>query len=501
MNPMIKKLKQWIFSLQGKFILVAFLCILIFTTIGNLIVLSREEKLYRQDIIHQGKVLAESSRLMLTNVMVYNELGMMNNHDLVDFIDYFIVNLMERDQRVKYVMVLDEKEEVIAHNNISKYGKTYKDKSTEEALADLETKISYSKFQSDPILQITTPLNIDTKNWGVIQIGLSTLEVQESINALKKEINTITIIFSIISLIIVSIGAKVLAKPVTRLSKIMDGIQTHGDFEQQNIGLDERLDEIGKLQNSFSWMLKRLWEADQEQKKTMEVLSQTEKMVSIGRLAAGVAHEINNPLGGITLCFNNLVKNDVDHQMKHQLIVAINEGFSKIKRIVDQLLYFSRATVTHKKPVNLNALIEKLLVLFKYHINKYNIKVSIDLSQDLQEVLVDENKMAQVFTNIIMNALEAMKGAGTLKIATAAEESFCVVTIEDTGCGISPEIISNIFDPFFTTKETEQGTGLGLSVSRGIVEQHGGIIEVESQVGVKTSFRVKLPIENNLEAS
>jgi signal transduction histidine kinase len=497
MNAVIGKLQQWIFSLQGKFILVAFVCILIFTTIGNFIVLSREEKLYRQDIIHQGKILAEISRLMLTNVMVFNELGMMDNQDLVDYLDYFIMNLIERDLRVKYVAILDNTGKVLAHNNISEFGKTYRNSSIEECLYDLKTKISFDKLEHDTILKITTPLNIDTKNWGIIQVGLSTAEVQESINALKKNINMITTIFSILSLIIVSIGAKVLAKPVIRLTKTMDGIRTHGDFEQQNIMLDERLDEIGKLQNSFRWMLRRLWEADQERKKTWEVLSQTEKMVSIGRLAAGVAHEINNPLAGITLCFKNLVKNDVDQYRKQQLIDAVDEGFIKIKLIVDQLLDFSRARVADKKPANLNALIEKMLVLFKYNFDKDNITVIKDLSPALQESLVDENKMTQVFTNIIINAIEAMKGTGTLKIKTSVDGEFNVVEIEDTGGGIPPEILPNIFDPFFTTKEKEKGTGLGLSVSKGIVEQHGGIIEVEIQVGVSTTFRIKLPIEVN----
>jgi hypothetical protein len=113
---MIEKLRKWIFSLQGKFILVASMCILVFTTIGSFIILSREENLYRQDIINQGKVFAEISRLMLTNVMVYNDLGMMDRQDLIDYLDYFIMNLMERDRRVRYAMVLDNDGGILARN-------------------------------------------------------------------------------------------------------------------------------------------------------------------------------------------------------------------------------------------------------------------------------------------------------------------------------------------------------------------------------------------------
>ncbi|MEW6410191.1 MAG: ATP-binding protein [Nitrospirota bacterium] len=495
---MIEKLKKWVFSLQGKFIIVASVCILVFTIIGSVIILSREEDLYRQDIMNQGKVLAEISQLTLTNVMVYNELGMMDDQDLIDYLDYFIMNLMERDKRVRYVMILGNKGEILAHSDIYEYGKVRVDESTLRALTNLKTEIAYGGFQDDPILKITAPLNIETKHWGVLQIGLSIKEVQESLNSLKKEITFITVLFSMISLIIISIGAKVLSKPVIRLSRIMDGIKTHGDLEIAGAIRDplpkDRRDELGKLQRSFLWMLQRLRDADRERKKTVEVLTQTEKMVSIGRLASGVAHEINNPLSGITLCFKNLMEADVDNLTKEKLILAINDGLQKIKNIVEQLLDFSRMTVTEKIPVNLNNLINRLLVLLNYPASKKNIKVVNDLSDNIPEILIDENKMAQVFMNIMINALQSMDGDGSLTIRTRGENGFCVVSIEDTGGGIPPDIMPYIFDPFFTTKSVGEGTGLGLSVSKGIVEQHGGIIEVDSIVGAGTTFRIKLPI-------
>lgn len=496
---MIKKLRKWIFSLQGKFIIVAFLCIMTFTTIGTFLLLSREKKLYEQDLINQGKALAQISQLMLTNVMVYNELGMMDDQDLMDYLDYFIMNFMERDKRVRQMAVLCHEGQVVAHNDIAEFGKRYRDKSIREAITNYKTDICYGTFRGERILSITTPLNIDTKSWGVLRIELTTLEVQESINAFKKEIMTINMIFSMIALMIVSIGARVLAKPVKKLARIMDGIRTHGDFDQKALRFEKRRDELGKLQNSFLWMLKRLWKADKEHKETLEVLSKTEKMVSIGKLAAGVAHEINNPLGGVSLCFKNLIKEKNDETKRNQLIHAINEGFRKIKRIINQLLDFSRATVADKRPVDLNALLEQLLLLLRYNISTHNITIKKNLSNKMPDVLVDENKMAQVFMNVIMNAIQALDGGGDLIIKTRAEDGFCFVSIKDTGGGIPQEIISIIFDPFFTTKGTGDGTGLGLSVSKGIVEQHGGTIEVDSEVGIGTTFRIRLPIKGTTE--
>jgi signal transduction histidine kinase len=494
-KTIFQKIKVWIFSLQGKFILVASFCIFVFTLTGSFAIISREERLYRQDIINQGKAFAEISRLMLTNVMVYKELGMMDQQDVVDFLDYYIMNLMERDKRIKYVAVIDNSGNILAHSNIAEFGLFCQDKYTLNALSTLKTSITESSFKDNPVINISTPLNISTKNWGALRIGLSTKEVQESIANLKKEILRLVLSFSVISLAIISIGAKVLSRPVIRLSKIMDGIKTHGDLEQQFPKLEDRRDELGELQKSFLWMMQRLREAERERKKTAEVLGQTEKMVSIGRLAAGVAHEINNPLSGITLCFKNLMEADPDSQTKEKLVQAINDSLQKIKNIVEQLLDFSRMTVTEKAPVNLNNLINRLLVLLNYPASKKNIKVVNDLSDNIPDVMIDENKMSQVFMNIIINALQSMNGGGTLTIKTEVDNGFCVVSIKDTGGGIPSEIMPNIFDPFFTTKSVGEGTGLGLSVSKGIVEQHGGIIEAESAVGVGTIFKIKLPME------
>jgi signal transduction histidine kinase len=496
--PIIENLKKWTFSLQGKFILTASICILVFTTIGSYLVTSREERLFRQDIVNQARVLSEISRVMLTNVMIYNELGMMSNQDLIDYLDYFIVNLMERDRRIRYAAIVDGNCTIIAQSNIAEYGGGYgqecKDDDMVKAISNLEVSLTEGAFHNEPVINIATPLNISAKNWGGLRIGLSTKEVNEAISSLKKEICLLIAIFSAISLAIIRIGANVLARPVIRLSRIMDGIKTHGDIEQQPVEMKDRRDEIGDLQQSFLWMLQRLREADREHKKTVEVLAQTEKMVSIGRIASGIAHEINNPLGGITLCFKNLMEGNVDNQTREKLIEAVNDGLEKIKNIVEQLLDFSRMSVTEKTLVDINSFINRLLVLFNYPMSKKNIVIVNELADDIPPIYIDENKMSQVFMNLIINALQSMDGGGTLTINTGIEDGFCAISVEDTGAGIPPDVMPNIFEPFFTTKGVGEGTGLGLSVSKGIVEQHGGMIEVESAPGEGTVFTIRLPL-------
>jgi signal transduction histidine kinase len=498
---MFEKVKKWVFSLQGKFILVASLCILIFTTVGSFIILSREKNLYKQDIVNQGKVFAEISRVMLTNVMVYTELGIMDKQDMIDYLDYFIVNLMERDRRIKYVAVVDNDGHVVAHSNIAEYGygTPYKDAAMHKAIETLQPFITEEYFENKPVISIATPLNISTKRWGGLEIGLSTEEVQKAVGILKKEIVYITVISSVISLLIISVGAKVLAKPVTKLSHVMDGIKNHVDLEHVEAihelpVLQERRDELGRLQKSFLWMIQRLRDADREHKKTLELLGQTEKMAAIGRLASGVAHEINNPLGGITVCFKNLLKGGMDEADREEHIEVINESLGRIQDIVEQLLNFSKMTFTEKSPVNLNSLINRQLLLLNYYIAQKDIRVVKDLSYSLPHMLLDENKMEQVVMNIMINAIQAMDNGGVMTIRTGQDNAFCEIVVGDTGRGMPVDIMNNIFDPFFTTKGVGEGTGLGLSVSKGIVEQHGGVIEVDSAVNIGTKFRIRLPV-------
>jgi two-component system NtrC family sensor kinase len=219
-----------------------------------------------------------------------------------------------------------------------------------------------------------------------------------------------------------------------------------------------------------------------------------EKLAAVGQLSAGIAHEINNPLGGIRLCFNNLLTTDMDVETRKMHIDVINSGLSKIQDIIRQLLDFSKRSALSVSPVSINSLIENVLRLTDYLIAKKEIRVVKNLSQEIPEIMVDPNKMEQVFLNIILNAIQEMDGkSGMLTIETFSDNSFCKASFADTGSGISDKVLPYIFDPFFTTKAVGEGTGLGLSVSKSIVEQHRGEIVVEtSQRGTK--FTVILPI-------
>lgn len=255
-------------------------------------------------------------------------------------------------------------------------------------------------------------------------------------------------------------------------------------------------DEIGELCQTFNVMADSLDERDRKLREYMhERLSQSEKLASLGRLAAGVAHEINNPLTGV-LTYSHLLlkKAPPDGPDRDDLEVIVKES-TRCRQIVKELLDFARETRSERKPGNLNEVIRDTISLVENQVSFQKVEIRAHLDPDLPEVPIDANEMQQVFTNLALNAAEAMPSGGVITIETTldGDANFVRAEVSDTGTGIPEENLSKIFDPFFTTKEPGKGTGLGLAVTYGILQRHEGAIEVKSEVGKGTTFIIRLP--------
>jgi two-component system NtrC family sensor kinase len=211
-------------------------------------------------------------------------------------------------------------------------------------------------------------------------------------------------------------------------------------------------------------------------------------------MAAGIAHEINNPLTSILINSHLMAERLHEDEQCAENLKLIMDETTRCSTIVKGLLEFSRQTRPKKGPADINEVVGKTLALMRSQILLHRVNVDTDLDVTLPEIMIDVNKIAQVFTNIILNAIDAMRDGGTLSISTSMSpgRQFVEVGFADTGCGIPKEHLGKIFDPFYTTKGTK-GTGLGLAVSYGIVEQHGGEIRVHSEVRKGSIFTVQLP--------
>jgi two-component system NtrC family sensor kinase len=276
-------------------------------------------------------------------------------------------------------------------------------------------------------------------------------------------------------------------------------------------------DEIGQLAESFNHMLVRLKQARQEledygrtleekveqrsqQLKKIQVqLMQSEKLASLGRLASGVAHEINSPLTGI-LTFSHLLMRKLkdNPELQRELELIVKET-TRVSTIVRGLLDFARESKPQKRPSNINELILHTLSLVERQSVFQNVRIVKNLNPQVPLVLLDANQIQQVFMNILLNAVDAMPAGGTLTITSNPEDSFVQVRFADTGIGIPEKNLNRIFDPFFTTKADKKGTGLGLAVSYGIIDRHRGQIDVQSEEGKGTTFIIKLPLQASEE--
>ncbi|HEY8234741.1 MAG TPA: ATP-binding protein [Vicinamibacteria bacterium] len=224
-----------------------------------------------------------------------------------------------------------------------------------------------------------------------------------------------------------------------------------------------------------------------------EQLQHTEKMASVGLLAAGVAHEVNTPLAGIS-SYTQLLRGQLEESdPRQQVLEKIEKQSFRAAKIINGLLNFSRSSGTEFDRIDVNKVLADVLALVEHQLDGSRIRVRRELTQLLPSVRGNENRIQQVFFNLILNARDAMPSGGWLTLRTHADDETVVVEVSDTGHGIRREHIRRIYDPFFTTKGIGKGTGLGLSVSYGIVQEHGGAIFVESDPGQGTTFQVALP--------
>jgi two-component system NtrC family sensor kinase len=232
-----------------------------------------------------------------------------------------------------------------------------------------------------------------------------------------------------------------------------------------------------------------------------ERLLQSEKMASVGQLVSGVAHELNNPLTGVTGFAQLLLSRNLDQQTRRDVETIYGEA-QRAAKIVENLLSFARRRKAQKGLVNLNALLERVLELRSYDLRVKNIDLELDLDPRLPRTMADPDQIQQVFFNVITNAEHSIlsaRGQGKLRVRSRADKSYVRLTFADDGVGIPQENLRRVFDPFFTTKEGGQGTGLGLTISYGIIDEHGGRIRVESRPGKGAAFTVELPIVSGPE--
>jgi two-component system NtrC family sensor kinase len=344
-------------------------------------------------------------------------------------------------------------------------------------------------------------LDIRSARVGILYVGVREAKYADIRSNAVLVFVIITLVGMAAAIALGSFLGQIILKPIHRLIESSRRV-SEGDLAPP-IGPISR-SEIGILQRTFSEMLMALRErskrllADRERQ-----LLLSEKQASVGRLAAGIAHEINNPLTGV-LTFTHMLlrRTDMDEAARSDLTTIV-QSTERVRSIVKGLLDFSRQTQIEPEPTDVNRLIAETMALAANQALLKGVRFTFTPAERLPAKTLDRNQMQSVFLNVMINAIDATEKGGHVEVSTSlglsADEPGrrnIEVMVADTGCGIPDEILGRIFDPFFTTKEVGKGTGLGLSVSLGIVERHGGSIHVTSRPGQGSTFVVRLPLEN-----
>ena len=357
---------------------------------------------------------------------------------------------------------------------------------------------------------------------GVLDIVSPLDAIEQTIRSNTYEIVALSLGFVLLAAVLVGLLVqRVVYRPLTDLGEGAARL-AGGDLEQKIPVRSE--DELGQLAESFNSMTDALrksrveleeWghtleekveEATRELHMAQAEAARGEKLASVGLLAAGIAHELNNPLTGV-LTFSHLVRKQVpDGSPEAEDLDLVIQETKRCATIIRRLLDFAREKTPEKKFSDLNSLIEETVQLISQSAQVADIEIEMELDPDLPTAWVDEDLIRQVIMNVLVNAQHAIGTSGTIAVRTrlrtdrtgsdtgADPGPMAEIEISDTGCGIPEEDIQKIFDPFFTTKGVGKGTGLGLSVSHGTIEAHGGLIEVESKVGEGTRFSICLPL-------
>jgi signal transduction histidine kinase len=299
------------------------------------------------------------------------------------------------------------------------------------------------------------------------------------------------VVFLALGIVVAFYLSRMLVQPLVQMQHAMDKI-AHGDFTPlPEPGPGTSSEEFFALFRAFNRMIHEL-EVHQEQ------LVQSRKIAAVGTLTSGIAHELNNPINNIVLTAEYL-KEDFHDLSEEEVMGLIQDVLIQSERaseIVKGLLDFSRAEHPDFEALPIGAVIQDTLKLVRNQLTLSGINVEDDIPPDLPPVYGDRKSLQQVFLNLFINAIHAMLDGGSLQIRAypSADSHWLVIDVTDTGVGIDPAHLPRIFDPFYTTKQIGRGTGLGLSVTYGIVEKHDGHIEVKSRVGEGTTFTVMLPL-------
>lgn len=494
-------------SLFAKFTAGISFAIILFGTISLLVV--------KKSVLSSLEKEFEKRGYFITRTLAEQSLSYLLTDDAVK-LNMLINEVKAIDPTVFYAFIVNDKGEVLAHTFnhgipmgiISANLLSHKDSLNIVDIVDADDARLTIRDFAMPIV---------SAGFGTVRVGIEQNEIKRELRQILIRLwimigfffvfgvigalfffHTIAIPMKVLSLHAEGVEIKTIREGIDQIQKFSNSIT----FKLRKVG--QTKDEIDVLFESYIRMLDRLEHTHQILNKMQGALMQTEKMAAIGTLTAGVAHEINNPLGGMRLCLDRMKKKPGDLAQTKEYIEMMDDALHRVENVIHDMLTYSRKNYLELEEVTTCDIIRKTVALANYRIKKSEIEIKVDRTHCPYSIRVSASRIEQVFLNLIFNAIDAIqekieqwpehKGLIEIYIEDLPDKSH--VVFKDNGTGIDEKLLSKIFDPFFTTKKIGQGTGLGLPVSFQIVKDHGGEIRVQSIAGKGSIFTVVLPKYN-----
>ena len=408
------------------------------------------------------------------------------------------------DDKLLYVVFYDKYATTIAYNREiadqpAIYSSSRLQGDTRPDAVAAEAKSATLEGKARPVLEIEIPIAIrgSGDRWGSVKVGLSLADMRAEV----RRTQTVLVLMGLGGFLLGLAGATVLARRITRpIENLVEGTVriSRGDFSHR-IAIDSE-DEIGNLARRFNAMTDRLLDARERMEDAHRLLIQAEKLASIGRLAATIAHEIRNPLTSVKLNVQKIVEDGRFGEPESEHLAISQEGIAQIEKFIKELLNYTRVADLHKARFPVGLILDESAKVLADAFSEKRVALERRTAPGLPEIVVDGDKIRQIVLNVLRNALEASAPGGRVTMAAGRGDGEAagaiLIRIEDEGAGIPEKDWENVFEPFYTTKST--GIGLGLALSRRIAEQHHGAIRVVPKAGPGTAFEIIIPVEEPL---
>jgi len=412
--------------------------------------------------------------------------------------DIFQLGTLAREAKalpdVDYAYIYDDKGRIVGdyHDDKQMFLATFADDLGQRIIKSDETltEIDYKKG----ILDVSKPVVLGHEKLGGIRLGFDLKPILNEIRQVTLKAIGIAAGVLLMGLLVIFGIVSRITSPIEQLTLAAKHIE-QGDLRYR-VGL-KRSDEIGSLASAFDQMAERLMHRERELRQSQSIIRRADRLSSLGMLTAGLAHEIRNPLVAIRTFTQLLPERYQEAEFRNSFQALALKEVDRICGLINDLLSFARPSTPNVSEEDANEIVDGIVRILDTEAKEREVAMYRHLSPDLPKIFIDKEQIKQVSMNVILNALQSIEGRGVVEVSTRlfsknGTEQYVQIEVRDSGAGIPEKDIEDIFNPFFTTKK--DGSGLGLSISHQIVQEHGGYIVVESQVGKGTTFLINLPV-------